>query len=103
MAVTTLEYHLRTAIMRALCWYLHHNDYNGFRLEELEALATLQGVEVDSLWEGCERPDSHSEDQFVFVNVPSEQFCIEAMQRSLLVRAFIEVSLTTAAASPAAF
>lgn len=74
-----------------LCWFLHHNDYNGFRIEELEALATMEGIQPASLWSNCGRPCSHSENQFVFVNVPSEDFCMKAMERSLLIRAFVDV------------
>ncbi|KAL8446014.1 hypothetical protein Emag_004866 [Eimeria magna] len=77
--------------MIVLCWFLHHNDYNGFRIEELEALATLEGVEPASLWDGCKRPPSESEEQFVFVNIPTEDFCFKVMQRSLLIKAFVDV------------
>ncbi|KAL8424586.1 hypothetical protein Efla_003702 [Eimeria flavescens] len=77
--------------MIVLCWFLYHNDYNGFRLEELEALAALEGLDPASLWKDCKRPSSASEDQFVFVNIPNEEFCLKAMQRSLLIRAFVEV------------
>ncbi|OEH76651.1 tRNA guanosine-2-o-methyltransferase trm11-like related protein [Cyclospora cayetanensis] len=77
--------------MIVLCWFLRHNSYNGFRLEELEALASLEGVTSASLWSGCQRPDSHSENQFVFVNVPDEAVCHALMKRSLLIKAFIEV------------
>ncbi|KAL8271312.1 hypothetical protein Esti_004751 [Eimeria stiedai] len=80
-----------TASMIVLCWFVHHNDYNGFRIEELEALATLEGVDPASLWDGCKRPPSDSEEQFVFVNIPTEDFCLKVMQRSLLIKAFVEV------------
>ncbi|KAL8438108.1 hypothetical protein ACSSS7_000473 [Eimeria intestinalis] len=80
-----------TASMIVLCWFLHHNDYNGLRIEELEALATLEGVDQASLWDGCERPRSDSEEQFVFVNIPTEDLCFKVMQRSLLIKAFVDV------------
>ena len=77
--------------MIVLCWFLHHNDYNGMRLEELEALASMAGLRPESLWENCKRPDSHSENQLVYVNIPTEDFCKVAMKRSLLIKAFVEV------------
>lgn len=80
--------------MIVLCWFLRHNQYNGFRLEELEALVALEGVDPSSLWRRYKRPQSHSEDQFVFISVPNEHFCSKLMQRSLLIKAFLEVSLS---------
>lgn len=80
------------ASMIVLCWFLHHNEYNGMRIEELEALALMEGVEQNSLWQGCKRPDSAAEEQFAFVCVPSVALCEAIMKRSLLIKAFVEVS-----------
>ncbi|CDJ43018.1 tRNA guanosine-2'-O-methyltransferase TRM11-like protein, related [Eimeria tenella] len=77
--------------MIVLCWFLHHNEYNGMRIEELEALALMEGVEQNSLWQGCKRPDSAAEEQFAFVCVPSVALCEAIMKRSLLIKAFVEV------------
>lgn len=77
-----------------LCWFLYHNDYNGFRLEELEALAQSEGgVSRAYLWRDGEltRPPSDSEAQFVYCQLPSEETAKQILKKSILIRAFIEV------------
>lgn len=77
-----------------LCWFLYHNDYNGFRLEELEALARSEaGVSTEYLWRHgeLERPSSDSEAQFVYCQIPSEEIAKRILKKSILIRAFIEV------------
>ncbi|OII75478.1 RNA methylase [Cryptosporidium ubiquitum] len=87
-----------------LVWFVLHPDYHEFRLQELESLAGCFGIEKNKLWvsnlpnyvswKGNEynRPlaNDHS-NSFAWVYLPKEDIALRILERSVLVRGFMEV------------
>lgn len=60
-------------------------------MEELEALAQMQGLDPKLLWINDSKPPSESEAPFVFIDLPSESYCASMISRSILIKGFVEV------------
>lgn len=87
-----------------LVWFVLHPDYHEFRLQELESLAGCFGVDRSELWtcnlpeyvswqDGrCEKPlgNDHS-NSFAWVCLPGDQVALSILERSILVRGFMQV------------
>ncbi|KAL3128217.1 RNA methylase [Cryptosporidium hominis] len=87
-----------------LVWFVLHPDYHEFRLQELESLAECFGVEKNKLWvtnlpeyvswhhRKYDRPlaNDHSS-SFAWVCLPNEDIALRILQRSVLVRGFMQV------------
>ncbi|KAJ1612307.1 RNA methylase [Cryptosporidium canis] len=87
-----------------LVWFALHPDYHKFRLQELESLAECFGVDRSQLWPRelpdyaspgapeYERPlaDDHS-NSFAWVCLPDEAVALGILERSILVRGFMQV------------
>lgn len=87
-----------------LVWFILHPDYHEFRLQELESLASCFGVDSKDLWvsnlpeyvswheERYERPlGSDHSNSFVWVRLPGDGVALSILERSILVRGFMQV------------
>lgn len=87
-----------------LVWFALHPDYHEFRLQELESLASCFGIEKNKLWVSnlpdyiswhdniYDRPlaNDHS-NSFAWVYLPKEDIALRILERSILVRGFMQV------------
>lgn len=75
-----------------LVLFAHHNMYFNMRFQELEAVASLLGIcERDVLYVDMPHPTALTESPFALVRLPGEQAAHRLCERTVLVRAVLEV------------